>query len=340
MHPVPRELSSCRDEGGRFVNPWPVDDETGRGPRALLRWQFDRLRHGRPPNPEPGAIPTARPAVALPRAGAGELRLTWVGHATFLIQVGGVNVLTDPVWSERASPVRQLGPRRLVAPGLPFEALPPIDAVLLSHDHYDHLDAPTVRRLRRRFGDAVHWVTPLGYRGWLRRRGVRRVTELDWWQQAHVDTPGGDLSVTALPAQHWTRRSLLSERTRLWAAFSMRAGETGPIYVCGDSGYFPALADVGRITGPFVAALLPIGAYEPRWFMKPAHMNPEEAVRAWRDLGGQGLFVGMHWGTFRLTDEAPLEPPRRVRAAWAEQGLPAGDLWLPRIGETRVLAAG
>jgi N-acyl-phosphatidylethanolamine-hydrolysing phospholipase D len=336
----PRDLASCRDDDGRFTHPWPVPGATARGPREIARWQVQRLRHGRAPNPDPAEIRTARPAIALPRGPAGELRITWVGHATFLLQLGTVNVLTDPVWSRRASPLQFLGPRRFIDPGVPFDALPPIDAVLLSHDHYDHLDDGTVRRLCRRFGAALQWVAPLGYTAWLRRRGAQRVVELDWWQQADLETPGGDLAITATPAQHWTRRTPFSERTRLWASFMMRTAGAEPVYCCGDSGYFPGFEVIGRACGPFGATLLPIGAYEPRWFMKPAHMNPEEAVRAYLDLGRSGLFAGMHWGTFRLTDEPPLEPPRRVRTAWAEAGLPAADLWLPRIGETRIVETG
>jgi N-acyl-phosphatidylethanolamine-hydrolysing phospholipase D len=331
----PPDLASCTDDTGRFAHPWPVAGG-GRGPRQIMRWQLQRLRQPAAPNPQPGEIGTARPAVAAPRAAAGELRCTWIGHATFLLQLGSINVLTDPMWSRRASPLQLLGPRRLVDPGLPLDALPPIDAVLLSHDHYDHLDDGTVRRLCRRFGPSLHWVTPLGYDRWLRRRGAQHVVELDWWQNAVIQTPGGTLFITATPAQHWTRRTPFAERRRLWASFVVRADDGAPLYFCGDSGYFPGFEVIGRAHGPFGVSLLPIGAYEPRWFMKPAHMNPEEAVRAYCDLGGRGLFAGMHWGTFRLTDEPPLEPPRRVRSAWAEAALPAADLWLPRIGETRI----
>jgi N-acyl-phosphatidylethanolamine-hydrolysing phospholipase D len=337
--PVPPDgLTSRTDARGRFVHPWPLAHEGGRGFRDILRWQRDRMRNGVEPNPGPGAIRMATPAIARPRAAPGELRTTWVGHATFLLQLGGVNVLTDPMWSRRASPLPWLGPARLVPPGLPFDALPPIDVVVLSHDHYDHLDAGTVRRLARRFGDGIHWIAPLGYTGWLRRRGAARITELDWWQHADVETEAGLLGITAVPSQHWTRRTPFSERTRLWASYRL-ASPDGRVYFCGDSGYFDGLRAIGAALGPFDAALLPVGAYEPRWFMRAAHMNPEEAVRAYCDLGCSGTFVAMHWGTFRLTDEPPLEPPARTRAAWAEAGLPPADLWVPRHGETRVVAA-
>jgi len=267
----------------------------------------------------------------------GVLRLTWVGHSTFLVQQGGLNVLTDPVWSRRASPVRWVGPARLVPPGLAYEALPSIDAVLISHDHYDHLDAGTVRRLARDHG-AARWFTPLGYGRWLHKRGVTRVTELDWWEEAVLETERGRLALMALPAQHWTRRKPWDGYDRLWSAWRVEGGGQSLLFG-GDSGYFAGYADIGRRAGPFSATLLPIGAYAPRWFMRLAHMDPEEAVRAYRDLGGTGAFVAMHWGTFRLSDEAPLEPPERLRAAWSEAGLPPGDLWIPRIGESRSITA-
>jgi N-acyl-phosphatidylethanolamine-hydrolysing phospholipase D len=314
-----------------FRNPWPTDD-AGRNFGAFLRWRWERATSGTPVlRAEP--MPMAAPEPAAPRAEPGEFRLTWIGHATFLVQLGPLNVLTDPVWSERVfSPFPGVGPRRLAPPGLPLEALPPVDLVLLSHDHYDHLDAPTVRRLARLQPDA-EWVAPLGYRTWLERRGLRRCRELDWWQSAGLGRAGEEARVTVLPVQHWTRRSPLDEGARLWASFAVETA-SGRVYFGGDSGYCPAFAEIGERTGPFDAVLLPIGAYEPRWFMRAAHMNPEEAIQAWRDLGAAGRFVPMHWGTFILTDEPVLEPPARLRAAWREAGLPEAMLSILRHGET------
>jgi N-acyl-phosphatidylethanolamine-hydrolysing phospholipase D len=260
--------------------------------------------------------------------------------------MGRWNVLTDPVWSRRASPVPWAGPARLVRPGLPLDRLPPVDAVVLSHDHYDHLDAPTVARLRKRFGDALHWFTPLGYHEWLAGRGVERVAELDWWDEAFLGQDGGTrggtqsgtqsgrLRFRAVPAQHWTRRGPFGALARLWAAWVLEEESGLRVFFAGDTGYFPGFREIGRRYGPFDAVLLPIGAYEPRWFMRPMHMNPEEAVRAYGELGGSGLFVAMHWGTFRLTDEPVLEPPMRVRAAWEAEGLPPEELKVLRHGET------
>jgi N-acyl-phosphatidylethanolamine-hydrolysing phospholipase D len=276
------------------------------------------------------------PDLASPHAGEGELRITWVGHATSLIQLPGLNILTDPVWSDRSSPVGLLGPRRFV-PAIPtMDALPKIDVVLISHDHYDHLDHATVVALRKRFGDETVWLTPLGYRRWFARRRVARVVERDWWESAEL--PAGFRAI-AVPARHWTRRRPGGTNSRLWCGWVLDGGSSHRfrIYYAGDSGYCPAFEEIGARHGPFDLAMIPVGAYEPRWFMSSAHMNPEEAVQAYQDLGRRGVFVGIHWGGWRLTFEDPLEPPIRTRAAWLEAGLPLDDLHLPRHGETIML---
>ncbi len=296
------------------------------------------MRDGRAPNPDPADVPCAEPTPARPRASDGEARVTWVGHATFLVQLPGLTLLTDPVWSHRASPIPWLGPARLVPPAPALDDLPPVDAVLLSHDHYDHLDRPTVRALRERYGEDLVWLTPLGFASWFREVGVHSVEERDWWQGAEL--PGGSYRAVCLPARHWTRRTPGGTNRRLWASWGViPARNTGGlrVYFGGDSGYGPAYGEIGAEMGSWDVSLLPIGAYEPRWFMEPAHMNPEEAVRAYRDLGARGAFVAGHWGTFRLTDEPPLEPPVRVRAEWRRVGLPPEDLHVLRHGETLTL---
>jgi N-acyl-phosphatidylethanolamine-hydrolysing phospholipase D len=304
----------------------------------MLRWTWERLRHGVPPDPAPERIPRATPDPALPRlpvggAGSGVLRVTWIGHASFLVQLPGINLLTDPMFSDRASPFRRFGPRRFRPPALALDELPPIDAVLLSHDHYDHLDGATVTGLRDRFGDGLTWFTPLGYRRWFYRRGVRRVVELDWWQEA-VTEPHGEAAarITALPARHWTRRGMRDTRRRLWCSWGVTSSSRR-LYFGGDSGYGPGFAEIGSHAGPFDVAVLPIGAYEPRWFMASSHMTPEEAARAAVDIRAAAVVAG-HWGTFRLTDEDPLEPPGRMRTAWASLSLAPSDLHIPDIGET------
>jgi N-acyl-phosphatidylethanolamine-hydrolysing phospholipase D len=320
--------------GGRFRSPPPMEQAGAHGRLDLLRWQWERVTRGTPPDPKPGDLPAAVPDVARPRAAADALRVTWVGHSTFLLQVGGLNVLTDPVWSLRASPVQWAGPRRFVPPGIAWDDLPEIDLVLLSHDHYDHLDEHTVARLAARFGPGLPWIAPLGYARLLAGWGARAATELDWDDEARVETAHGALRVACLPAQHWTRRALREMNDRLWASYALESDAGRRLYFAGDSGYWGGYGDIGRRFGPFDAALVPIGAYEPRSFMRRSHMNAEEAVRAFADLGGTGTMVAMHWGTFRLTDEDPLEPPVRARAAWSAAGLPPGRLAVLRHGET------
>lgn len=319
--------------GGGFRAPWLAEGPERRGGSDLLKWQWQRLVSPPPPDPSPAAIPVGTPDLAVPRAEATEVRATWIGHATFLLQIGGLNVLTDPIFSERASPFSFAGPSRFLPAPLGVDALPPIDVVVLSHDHYDHLDEPSVKALARRFGTDLTWVTPLGYADWFAARGIERVRELDWWDAVEVGSDRTEpLEIVAAPAQHWTRRGLAVNR-RLWASFALRASGRS-IYFGGDSGHFDGYPEIGRRLGPFDLVVMPIGAYEPRWFMKEAHMNPEEAVEAYVALGRSGAFVGMHWGTFRLTDEPPLEPPARAREAWRRHELPEADLREPGIGGT------
>jgi N-acyl-phosphatidylethanolamine-hydrolysing phospholipase D len=312
----------------KFSNPWPGAEQK-RG-SALLRWQWERLRYGTPANPPRSAFPMATPDLALDNADTRDLRITWLGHASFLMQIDGLNVLLDPHLSKRASPFQKFGPARLVDAPLSVEDLPRIDAVLLSHDHYDHLDEPTVRALHKRFGSDITWVTPLAYVEWFGRRGITNVVELDWWQKTHIRT----LRITATPAQHWTRRGWYAFE-RLWASF-MIEGESASVYFAGDSGYCPAFKEIGAEFGGCDVAIIPIGAYEPRWFMQSAHMNPEEAVQTFVDVRAR-TFIPMHWGTFRLTDEDPLEPPQRLRAAWSAAGLPDTDLKILQHGQTFVM---
>jgi len=309
--------------GGGYRNPWPM--AYAQEPGGVFRWQRERRAANLAPNPPPEAFPRVEAeVVALPAPD--RLRITWVGHSTFLVQIAGLNILTDPQWSQRASPVSFAGPRRLTPPGIEWDRLPPIDAILISHDHFDHLDSATVRRLHRRFGAQLRWFTPLGYRSWFGSRGITRLDEFDWWRGTTLQTAAGALNVVCLPSQHWTSRTPWGRSSRLWGSWALTAPNGRSVYFGGDSGYFPGYPEIGERFGPFSAALLPIGAYEPRWFMRPAHMNPAEAVTAYLELGGRGAMLGMHWGTWRLTDEDPLEPPIHAREVWSEANLPPENL--------------
>lgn len=261
--------------------------------------------------------------------------MTWVGQATTLLQLGTLTVVTDPVWSERASPLRWVGPRRLTPPGVDFDALPPIDVVLLSHNHYDHLDASTVRRLARRCPDAL-WLCPMGLAEPLRSFGVGRVTERDWWETVTED----GFKATCTPARHFSARGLGDRGDTLWCGWSIAANGVR-VYFAGDTASHPEFAAIAAGAGPFDLVMLPIGAYEPRWFMESVHMNPEDAVDAYRALTSAGPArppcLAMHWGTFRLTDEPVEEPPARFALRWREAGLPDAANWTLAVGETRCL---
>jgi N-acyl-phosphatidylethanolamine-hydrolysing phospholipase D len=271
---------------------------------------------GRPPAPDRGD-----PLELVDNDGA-ELRtvqtlpaLTWVGHSTFLVQLDGVNVLTDPHWGSRTSPVSFLGPRRLVPPGLRFQDLPPIHAVVISHDHYDHLDLTTVRRLAREH--RPRFFVPLGLRSWFRDAGIDDVVELDWWQSGRM----GAVTLTCTPAQHSSGRAvtLHDQNQRLWSSWAI-ASPTRRFYFAGDTGYFAGFGEIGRRLGPFDVAALPIGGYSDYSHHHPNHVNPEESVRAFQDLGAR-LLVPMHWGTFELNREAYREPPDRLLREAHRHGL-------------------
>ncbi len=240
--------------------------------------------------------------------------VTFIGHATFLIQTAAGNILTDPMYSRRAGPLNVFGPRRVRPPAIPLDDLPPISMVLLSHNHYDHCDRRTLRVLAQRFDPLV--VTPLGNGPLVRSCGIRRVEELDWWQEAK----SSPLPIVLTPAQHFSARGPLDRNRALWGGFMIAAGATR-IFFAGDTAYAPFFRDVRQRLGPIDLALLPIGAYEPRWFMQPVHMNPAEAVLAHLDLDASES-VGMHFGTFQLTTEGIDEPLRALEAACRAHNIP------------------
>ncbi|MFB9905446.1 MBL fold metallo-hydrolase [Allokutzneria oryzae] len=270
-------------------------------------------------------VPVLR--TGLPAAEPGTASWTWVGHSTYLVRLNGVSVLTDPVWSPKIPG----GAQRRTPPGIAWSELPKIDAVVISHDHYDHLDAPTIKRLPR----STPILAGLGLGGWFRRRGFHQVTELDWWESATV----AGLSFDFVPAHHWSRRGPLDTCSTLWGGWVITAPDGTRTYHAGDSGYGERFAQIGERYPGIDVAMLPIGAYEPRWFMRPVHVNPEEAVRALDDVGAQRL-AAMHWGTFALTREPMDEPLRLVRKAWAAAGRDPEHLWALAVGETRTLPSG
>jgi len=255
--------------------------------------------------------------------------VTLIGHSTFLIQTQAGHLLTDPVYSEHAGPFGIVGPRRVRQPAIRFQDLPPIAVVLLSHNHYDHCDLSTLRELERRFSPRV--VTPVGNGPLLRRAGLRQVEEIDWWERAS----GSPVPVTLTPAQHFSARGPFDRNRALWGGFLVEAGGFR-IFHAGDGGYGPHFREIAARLAPIDLALLPIGAYEPRWFMKDIHMDPADAVQAHLDLASPRS-LAMHFGTFQLTPEGIDEPVRELTAMLRERGIPAerfrpvevgGSVWL------------
>lgn len=260
--------------------------------------------------------------------------LTWIGHATFLIQISGLNILTDPQFSERASPVTWAGPKRAAPPALKTEDLPEIDAVVISHNHYDSLDLASVIALsKHNLERKLTFLVPLGMKAWFDDLDLNSVNviELDWEESHNV----GDVKFTAEPVQHWSKRTLFDTFEQLWSSWVIEAGENR-IFFAGDTGYAKHFKDIGKKYRNFDLALLPIGAYEPRWFMKSHHVNPEEAVQIHLDINSR-YSVAMHWGTFLLTDEPLDEPPRKLVMALEKHKINKSDFEVYTHGETRFL---
>jgi L-ascorbate metabolism protein UlaG (beta-lactamase superfamily) len=315
--------------GHGFSNTYPHPEKAG-----FWKWKWEQWRDGLPRRPEGGyRFETARAEVEFLRSNRRDTSVTWIGHATVLLQTAGVNILTDPQFSERASPVQFAGPRRVVPPTPGLADLPHIDAVLISHDHYDHLDLASVKALAAQPGGSPRFFAGLGSKRWFAEQGIADVVELDWWDR--IEFKGLDLHF--VPVQHWSKRTLTDENQRLWGGWVVRQPAFS-FYFAGDTGYSMDFADVGKRFGGFDLAAIPIGAYEPRWFMKVMHVNPEESVRIHRDVKSR-VSLGIHWGTFDgLTDESLYEPPKALAAAAAKAGLAPEEFFVLKHGETRRLS--
>jgi N-acyl-phosphatidylethanolamine-hydrolysing phospholipase D len=314
----------------------------------LLRWQFNRIRHGLPPPP---SIATPRAAADLEflrsNAVAGAKMIptvTWIGHATALVQASGLNVLTDPIFSTRASPLQFLGPARAQPPGIAIKDLPRIDVVVISHNHYDHLDRGSVKALSEQRGGAPIFLAPLGIKSWLEGLGIRGAIELDWWEHHVQAGAGGGVEFHFTPAQHWSGRSLSDRNKTLWGAWAV-FGADFHWFFTGDTGYSQDFADARRRFaarqtpqqgGGFDAALIAVGACLPRWFMKMQHIDLQEAVQIHLDLNAKRS-VGVHWGTFALADDPLDQPLHDLGAARDLKGVPAESFFLLPVGGSRQL---
>ena len=315
--------------------------------REILSWRWQAWRAGHP-KPMSQAIPVVAPDLAFIHANAVaglamQPAATWIGHITVLLQIGGLNILTDPVFSERCFPVQWAGPKRHTPPGLSLGQLPHIDVVLLSHNHYDHMDEASLVHLGRQTGGVPLFITPLGHRHWFAKRGIHRVVELDWWDTHVLEATDRSLRipVTLTPTQHWSARTTTDALRSLWGSFVVRSPDCH-VFFSGDTAYSKDFVDIQRHFardhtpeqgGGFDLALLPIGAYEPRWFMKDQHCNPDEAVQIFQDLGCKQA-LAVHWGTFQLTDEALDEPPRALQTALRAHGVTPERFQVVPVGAT------
>lgn len=302
-------------DGTRFFNPTGA---SGQPFSALPRL----LRTPRTPWPARIAVQPRRP----PALETARAIVTFIGHSSFLIQTPSGNLLTDPVYSQRAGPFNVFGPRRVRQPGVPFDDLPPISVILLSHNHYDHCDVRALRRLADRFDPLV--VTPVRNAALVRSTGIRRVEELDWWEDLNTSS----LQISLTPAQHFSARGLFDRNRALWGGFMLMAGDVR-IYFAGDTGAGPFFREIRQRLGHIDLALLPIGAYEPRWFMKDVHMNPGEALQAHLDLE-PAQSIGMHFGTFQLTTEGIDEPLRALEEACRARDVPQERFRTLDVGES------
>lgn len=297
----------------------------------MLRWRFhldpreERPFHMVPPYTPDHATPDLH---AITHPDPSKIQITWVGHSTFLIQVAGHNILTDPIWSMRASPLSFMGPKRQAKPGVPFEYLPAIDTVVVSHTHYDHLDLPTIRRL----GNTPHYITQKGISAWFKRKKITNVTDLSWWQTETV----GNITIHATPAVHWSKRSLFREPFMGWGGFVIET-PLGNMFFAADTAYSPTyFKEIGERLGPMRVSMIPIGAYSPRWFMSEFHIDPIEAVAIHQEVRSAHS-IAMHWGTFALTDEPLGEPPLYLEKQMKEAGLDPASFTTAPLGATLVL---
>jgi len=303
-------------DGERFHNARPFEKTL----MDLLRWRFNRD----PDDWQFRPLPHGQ-SVPVHRVSGSRLAITMVNHATMLLQTAGLNILTDPIWSERASPFAWFGPRRFSPPGVAFDELPPIHAVVISHNHFDHMDIPTLQRLAAEHRPV--FIVPLGNGHYLQDAGISTVVELDWWEYLEL---GPQLKVNAVPSQHWSRRQLFDLNRALWAGYVFES-TWGTIYFAGDTGMADHFAQIRQRHGDIDLALLPVGSYMPRWFMQDQHVDPAELVQAHRLLGAHKS-LAIHYGTFQLADDGQDQPVSELLRAMAESQ-PEPDIQIPFNGD-------
>lgn len=294
--------------GKSFYNNYPIMNH---GVWSAVKWQWESLGE----SIKVVRFPLGENDPEYLRNNREDTTLTWIGHATFLFQYNGYNILTDPHMTKRTSPIDWLGPSRKTPPGLNIDQLPDIDLVMISHNHYDHMDRTTIHRICRQQDQDPHFLVPLGVKQWFLNSGIDSVTEMGWWDKSGV----AEWTVHAVPTQHFSGRGLVDRNRTLWAGWVLKQDDF-TLYFAGDTGYSPGFKEIGEMYGPMDLSLIPIGAYKPRWFMNPIHVDPEEAVRIHKDVKSR-FSVGMHWGTFVLADEDMDEPPRLLKEITKKEGM-------------------
>ena len=312
------ETKGAPFDGVKFENLEPVPDKPL---TALIKWKITESQ-----TEWPKWVESATGNILKNKTENGEVHWNVINHATVLIQIDGINILTDPIWSERTSPVSFAGPKRVRNPGLKFEDLPPIDFVLISHNHYDHLDLPTLKRLKDKHDPT--FIVGLKNRELLESDGVTKVLEMDWWQILEL----GELKFHFLPAQHWSARGMFDKREALWGGFMIEGSSR--VYFAGDTGWGSFFELIREKIGAPDLSFIPIGAYAPRWFMKNFHINPDESVRAHKVLQSKQS-IGIHFGTFQLTNEGIDDPIKELNKAKSKHSVDHFDV--PVFGETQIL---
>ena len=323
---APRYIGPISDhfDGKNFFTPGAP---APKGFKDVISWQLNHERtqpwspyHADPPAPAPPA-----------RVDDGSVRVTFVNHATVLLQFDGLNVLTDPIFAQRVSPFQFVGPKRDRPPGIRFDDLPPIDVLLLSHNHWDHLEIDTVKKICTQHQPKVFCT--LGIKAFLEQHGCGNVTEMDWQQMARINST---TNLHCVPAQHFSGRGIFDRNATLWAGYVIASQAVGKLYFAGDSGYGPHFQSVGEQFGPLQLALIPIGAYKPKWFMSPVHCSPAEAVQIHQDVQSQQS-IAIHFGTFPLADDGETEPVNDLQLALAAQHIPTEQFRTLKNGETLVV---
>jgi len=310
--------SSDHFNGKTFFNP---GEEKKQGFKEFLTWVRNRERG---PWEKWVAITPGPPPAAC--VDGDDLQITYINHSTFLIQTKGLNILIDPIWSKRCSPVSFAGPKRVHAPGIRFEDLPRIDVVLITHNHYDHMDIPTLKRLNRAFAPGIY--VPLGNRSTLTLHGITDVVEMDWWQKLPLNKT---LNLTCVPARHFSARGMWDHDKALWSGFVIEGGP-GAVYIAGDTGFGPHFEKIAKHFTDISFALLPIGAFLPEWFMAPHHLSPRDALRA-HDILNARTSIAAHFGTFPLGDDGQHEPETALADALKSYDLGTSQFLLPHPGE-------